>query len=163
RLLRCSLQRPPARSLRSRKRGPSEPPRRRPCLVRSADIRSVACFAGIRCAVRSRAVRREDRVDACGGDQSGGDRLGRSGAGVRGYSEAEKVRAEVEVTGMDVSRHIVSFYGDVLHALGVTRADRLRKQRQNARVMIAGVKVASQTPAVRSGQRIIFVTLDDGT
>jgi len=83
--------------------------------------------------------------------------------GLRGYSEAEKVRAEVEVTGMDVSRHIVSFYGDVLHALGVTRADRLRKQRQNARVMIAGVKVASQTPAVRSGQRIIFVTLDDGT
>jgi error-prone DNA polymerase len=45
----------------------------------------------------------------------------------------------------------------------VTRADQLRRQRQNARVMIAGVKVASQTPAVRSGQRIIFVTLDDGT
>jgi len=83
--------------------------------------------------------------------------------GLRGYSEAEKVRAEVEVTGMDVSRHIVSFYGDVLRALGVTRADHLRRQRQNARVMIAGVKVASQTPAVRSGQRIIFVTLDDGT
>jgi error-prone DNA polymerase len=39
----------------------------------------------------------------------------------------------------------------------------LRAQRQNARVMIAGVKVASQTPAVRSGQRIIFITLDDGT
>jgi error-prone DNA polymerase len=83
--------------------------------------------------------------------------------GLRGYSEAEKVRAEVEVTGMDVSRHIVSFYGDVLRALGATRADRLRRHRQNARVMIAGVKVASQTPAVRSGQRIIFVTLDDGT
>jgi error-prone DNA polymerase len=29
--------------------------------------------------------------------------------------------------------------------------------------MVAGVKVASQTPAVRSGQRIIFLTLDDGT
>ena len=27
--------------------------------------------------------------------------------------------------------------------------------------MVAGVKVASQTPAVRSGQRIIFLTLDD--
>ncbi|HLW16672.1 MAG TPA: OB-fold nucleic acid binding domain-containing protein, partial [Actinomycetota bacterium] len=53
--------------------------------------------------------------------------------------------------------------GDVLRTLGVTRADHLRRQRQNARVMIAGVKVASQTPAVRSGQRIIFVTLDDGT
>ena len=29
--------------------------------------------------------------------------------------------------------------------------------------MVAGVKVASQTPAVRSGQRIIFVSLDDAT
>jgi error-prone DNA polymerase len=28
---------------------------------------------------------------------------------------------------------------------------------------VAGVKVASQTPAVRSGQRSIFLTLDDGT
>ena len=28
---------------------------------------------------------------------------------------------------------------------------------------MAGVKVASQTPAVRSGQRIIFLTLDDAT
>jgi error-prone DNA polymerase len=30
-------------------------------------------------------------------------------------------------------------------------------------VTVAGVKVASQTPAVRSGQRIIFLTLDDAT
>jgi error-prone DNA polymerase len=29
--------------------------------------------------------------------------------------------------------------------------------------MVAGVKVSSQTPAVRSGQRIIFLTLDDAT
>jgi error-prone DNA polymerase len=30
-------------------------------------------------------------------------------------------------------------------------------------VVVAGVKVASQTPAVRSGQRIVFLTLDDAT
>jgi error-prone DNA polymerase len=29
--------------------------------------------------------------------------------------------------------------------------------------MVVGEKVASQTPAVRSGQRIIFLSLDDGT
>ena len=29
--------------------------------------------------------------------------------------------------------------------------------------MVAGVKVASQTPAIRSGQRIVFLTLDDAT
>lgn len=83
--------------------------------------------------------------------------------GLRPYSDAEKVRAELEVVGMDVSRHVVSFYGEVLGALGVTPARELRDLRQGARVMVAGVKVASQTPAVRSGQRIIFLTLDDGT
>jgi error-prone DNA polymerase len=41
--------------------------------------------------------------------------------------------------------------------------DLKRKTRNDQRVMVAGVKVASQTPAVRSGQRIIFLTLDDGT
>jgi error-prone DNA polymerase len=30
-------------------------------------------------------------------------------------------------------------------------------------VLVVGVKVASQTPAIRSGQRIIFLTLDDAT
>jgi error-prone DNA polymerase len=83
--------------------------------------------------------------------------------GLRPYNDAEKVRAEIEVTGMDVSRHIVTFYGSVLEALGATPSAELRRHRQGTRVMIAGVKVASQTPAVRSGQRIIFVTLDDGT
>lgn len=83
--------------------------------------------------------------------------------GLRAYTDAEKVRAELEVLGVDASRHVVSFYTDVLRALGATPSRELRKQRQGARVMVAGVKVASQTPAVRSGQRIIFITLDDGT
>jgi error-prone DNA polymerase len=82
--------------------------------------------------------------------------------GLRPYSDAEKVRAELEVTGLDVSRHVVSFYDRLFERLGVTRAVDLRKRRQGERVMVAGVKVASQTPAVRSGQRIIFLTLDDG-
>ena len=83
--------------------------------------------------------------------------------GLRPYSDAERVRAELEVTGLDVSRHVVSFYDRLFERLGVTRAVDLRKRRQGERVMVAGVKVASQTPAVRSGQRIIFLTLDDAT
>jgi error-prone DNA polymerase len=30
-------------------------------------------------------------------------------------------------------------------------------------VLVAGVKVATQTPPIRSGRRVVFVTLDDGT
>jgi error-prone DNA polymerase len=67
------------------------------------------------------------------------------------YTAAEKVKAELEVVGMDASRRLISFYEPLMRDLGETW------------VMVAGVKVASQTPAVRSGQRIIFLTLDDGT
>ncbi len=79
------------------------------------------------------------------------------------YSDAERVRAELEVVGLDASRHLVSFFEPVLADLGVVRARDLWRQRAGAVVMVAGVKVASQTPAIRSGQRIIFLTLDDAT
>jgi error-prone DNA polymerase len=79
------------------------------------------------------------------------------------YTDAEVVKAELEVLGLDVTRHLVSFFEPLLTDLGVTRAKDLHRCRQDARVMVAGVKIASQTPAVRSGQRIIFVSLDDAT
>ncbi len=80
-----------------------------------------------------------------------------------GYSDAEVVRAELDVFGMDATRHLVSFYQPLLRDLGVTRAADLHRKRQGEWVMVAGVKIASQTPAVRSGQRIIFVSLDDAS
>jgi error-prone DNA polymerase len=80
-----------------------------------------------------------------------------------GYTDAEIVRAELDVLGLDASRHLVSFFEPLLADLGVTRAADLRRKRHGEWVMVAGVKIASQTPAVRSGQRIIFVSLDDAT
>ncbi len=79
------------------------------------------------------------------------------------YSDAEVVRAELEVLGVDASRHIVSFFEPLLADLGVTRTRELSAMRGGTKVMVAGVKVSSQTPAIRSGQRIIFLTLDDAT
>jgi error-prone DNA polymerase len=86
-----------------------------------------------------------------------------AGFAFRDYSDAEVVRAELEVLGLDVTRHIVSFFEPLLFDLGVTRTKDLHRRRGGQRVMVAGVKVASQTPAIRSGQRIIFLTLDDAT
>ena len=80
-----------------------------------------------------------------------------------GYTDAEVVRAELEVLGLDATRHIASFYGPLFRDLGVTYAEDVWRCRADEWVMVAGVKVASQTPAIRSGQRIIFLTLDDGT
>ena len=79
------------------------------------------------------------------------------------YTDAERVRAELEVLGLDATRHLVSFFEPLLADLGVTRSVDLHRCRSDRRVMVAGVKVASQTPAIRSGQRIIFLTLDDAT
>jgi error-prone DNA polymerase len=49
----------------------------------------------------------------------------------------------------------------LLDGLGVVRSGRLHECRPGSTVLVAGVKVATQTPAIRSGQRIIFASLDD--
>jgi error-prone DNA polymerase len=82
---------------------------------------------------------------------------------LRDYNDAERVRAELEVLGVDGSRHLMTFFEGLMEDLHVVRSRDLWRQRSDTWVMVAGVKVASQTPAVRSGQRIIFLTLDDAT
>jgi error-prone DNA polymerase len=84
-------------------------------------------------------------------------------SGLPEMTGAERVRAELEVLGLDASRHVVDFYTGFLDALGVTRSRDLLRRRSKAELLVAGVKVATQTPPVRSGRRVIFVTLDDGT
>jgi error-prone DNA polymerase len=76
---------------------------------------------------------------------------------------AERVAAELDILGFDVSQHVLSFYTELLDGLGVVRADGLSRCRPGSIVLVAGVKVAMQTPAIRSGKRIVFASLDDGT
>ncbi|HEX2050449.1 MAG TPA: DNA polymerase III subunit alpha [Actinomycetota bacterium] len=83
--------------------------------------------------------------------------------GLPPYSPLEETEAELEVTGIDARRHVMALYEPLLVEIGCTPASWLRARRTNSEVWVAGVKVASQTPAIRSGQRIIFVTLDDLT
>ena len=82
-------------------------------------------------------------------------------SGLPEMTGAERVRAELEVLGLDASRHVVDFYEPFLAALGVTRAPDMVRSRSQAEVLVAGVKVATQTPPIRSGKRVVFVTLDD--
>ncbi len=78
-------------------------------------------------------------------------------------SAAEQVRHEMKVLGLDVSRHLVSFYEPLLEVLGVVRAADLFDLPTQQRVRVAGVKVAVQSPAQRSGNRVLFLSLDDRT
>ncbi|HWG03252.1 MAG TPA: DNA polymerase III subunit alpha, partial [Trebonia sp.] len=80
---------------------------------------------------------------------------------LRDLDLAERVAAELEILGFDVSRHVLDFYAELLAELGVVRSAGLGKCADGEMILVAGVKVATQTPAVRSGQRIIFATLDD--
>ena len=82
-------------------------------------------------------------------------------SGLPEMTGAERVRAELEVLGLDASRHVVDFYEPFLAAIGATRAPDLVRCRSQAEVLVAGVKVATQTPPIRSGKRVVFVTLDD--
>ena len=82
---------------------------------------------------------------------------------LRELTPAERVETELEILGIDLSRHVVSFYEDLLAQLGVVRSADLLRCPAGSRILVAGVKIATQTPAIRSGMRIIFATLDDAT
>ncbi len=51
----------------------------------------------------------------------------------------------------------------MLTSLGVTWSRDLLHRRSRSELLVAGVKVATQTPPIRSGRRVVFLTLDDGT
>ncbi|HUN35068.1 MAG TPA: DNA polymerase III subunit alpha [Trebonia sp.] len=80
---------------------------------------------------------------------------------LRDLDPAERVSTELDVLGFDVSRHVLEFYEELLEGLAPVRSGQLEGCGHGQTVLVAGVKVATQTPAVRSGQRIIFATLDD--
>jgi error-prone DNA polymerase len=84
-------------------------------------------------------------------------------SGLPELTPAEQVRAELEVLGLDATRHVLTCYEPFLADLGVIRARDLIRCRSRAEVLVAGVKVATQTPPIRSGRRVVFVTLDDAT
>jgi error-prone DNA polymerase len=101
-----------------------------------------------------------------GGQETAPEETGLSwaaGSGLPEFTDAELVRAELEVLGLDASRHVIDFYRRFLSALGAVPAGELLTCRSGAEVLVAGVKVATQTPPIRSGRRVVFVTLDDGS
>ncbi len=85
------------------------------------------------------------------------------GSGLPEMTTGESVRAELDVLGMDVSAHVLDFFRPMLADLRVVPSRELLAQRSQAEVWVAGVKVATQTPPIRTGRRVVFLTLDDST
>ncbi|MDQ1020729.1 DNA polymerase III subunit alpha [Streptomyces afghaniensis] len=84
-------------------------------------------------------------------------------AGLPDLTSSERLSAELGVLSMDASRHLMDDHRAFLDELGVVSARRLREARHGETVLVAGAKAATQTPPIRSGKRVIFSTLDDGT
>ncbi|MFJ4540371.1 DNA polymerase III subunit alpha [Streptomyces tibetensis] len=100
---------------------------------------------------------------------SGGGQLPLAGgrktapAGLPDLTSSERLSAELGVLSMDASRNLMDDHRQFLDELGVVSARRLREAGHGETVLVAGAKAATQTPPIRSGRRVIFSTLDDGT
>ena len=77
-------------------------------------------------------------------------------------SASERVQAELEALGLDVTSHLVDFHKEMLRDIGATRSTELLRCRSKQEILVGGVKVATQTPPIRTGHRVVFLTLDDG-
>ena len=83
-------------------------------------------------------------------------------SGLPDLTKSERVRNEISELGMEVSEHLLKPFYKHLSKIGAVRSCDLLKQRSGAEVTVAGVRVALQTPPIRSGKRVIFLTIDDG-
>jgi error-prone DNA polymerase len=80
---------------------------------------------------------------------------------LRELDPAERAGAELEILGFEVSGHVLGHYVALLDGLGTVRSADLDRCGQGEEILVAGVKVATQAPELRSGRRIVFATLDD--
>ncbi|MCF8528570.1 MAG: DNA polymerase III subunit alpha [Aquiluna sp.] len=78
-------------------------------------------------------------------------------------SKKEQLDSEMAITGMDISSHQLEQFQEMLNEMGVIRASELVNLRGNTEVLVAGVRIATQSPPMRSGKRVVFISLDDGT
>ncbi|WP_327366510.1 DNA polymerase III subunit alpha [Streptomyces sp. NBC_01217] len=108
-------------------------------------------------------AQRGARSGAAGAQLPLGDGHRTGSIGLPDLNEAERLSAELGVLSMDVSRHLMGDHHAFLKELGAVSAKRLREARHGETVLVAGAKAATQTPPIRSGRRVVFTTLDDGT
>jgi error-prone DNA polymerase len=136
----------------------------RPLAQRLAQVGALDAFGANRRDLQLHLTELHRGARGAGGGQlplSGGRRT--APAGLPDLSSAERLSAELGVLSMDVSRNLMDDHRAFLDELGVVSARRLREARHGETVLVAGAKAATQTPPIRSGKRVVFTTLDDGT
>ena len=79
------------------------------------------------------------------------------------WSLEDRVRAELNILGLNVSAHPLAFLRGQISALKVTPCAKLPSVPHGRRVRLAGVLERAQMPWIRSGHRTLFLTLEDET
>ncbi|MFJ9041356.1 DNA polymerase III subunit alpha [Streptomyces sp. NPDC102406] len=136
----------------------------RPLATRLAQVGALDAFGANRRDLQLHLAELQRSGRGASGEQlplTGGRRT--APAGLPDLGDAERISAELGVLGMDASRHLMGDYEQFLRELGVLSARRLRDADNGRTVLVAGAKAATQTPPIRSGKRVVFTTLDDGT
>lgn len=75
----------------------------------------------------------------------------------------QRANVELRVLDMDATQHLIEAYRPMLEEYGVTPASNLRGLWNRSEVLVAGIRIATQTPPMRTGKRVVFISLDDGT
>ncbi|BDZ50966.1 DNA-directed DNA polymerase [Frondihabitans sucicola] len=83
--------------------------------------------------------------------------------GTPDVSARERISDELDILSMEVSEHVIESYRPMLDDLGVTRAADLLDNWNGTTVLVAGIRIATQTPPMKSGKRVVFISLDDGS
>ena len=78
-------------------------------------------------------------------------------------TERERVASELAMTGVSVTRHPLYFAREKLRELGVISRARLEALPDGRRVRVAGIVIARQRPPTKSGQTVVFITMEDET
>ncbi|MGO1646901.1 MAG: OB-fold nucleic acid binding domain-containing protein, partial [Agrococcus casei] len=89
-------------------------------------------------------------------------RLDELPTGTPAPSRDEQLAAQLDVLSSELDGHVLDPYREMLDELGVTPADQLVDLRGGSEVIVAGIRVATQTPPMRSGKRVVFISFDDG-
>ncbi|MGO3230016.1 MAG: DNA polymerase III subunit alpha, partial [Agrococcus casei] len=89
-------------------------------------------------------------------------RLDELPTGTPSPSRDEQLAAQLDVLSSELDGHVLDPYREMLDELGVTPADQLVDLRGGSEVIVAGIRVATQTPPMRSGKRVVFISFDDG-
>jgi error-prone DNA polymerase len=82
--------------------------------------------------------------------------------GLPDITKSEQISSELQNLGLDITEHLLKQYAPFLDALKVCKSSDLIRVRSNQEVLVVGVKVALQSPPIRSGKRVLFLTIDDG-